>query len=313
MLEELRSRGLKCNLVFGYSKRTYLKFLLKLPFYNVIYFQKRYLPIDLKLCKIALLLGKKIVFDIDDAPFGTAFNHLATKQASRMMELSSAIVVGSNELKKFAQAYNRNVYFLPSFVNLNHYKSNYKLRKLEDSNSITLGWIGNGKVYKKDLLILLKPLEDLGKTYNIKLILVGALGQKDIYRNFHNIKNIKIEIIDSIDWAKPNAAPLSISNFDIGLYPLIDNEYNKYKCGYKALEYMAMKIPVVASPIGENKTIIKNGKDGFLAVNENEWKEYISYLIKNKEFRERMGENGRKKVEEYYSLEICANKLLDIL
>jgi len=307
--EELEKRGVKSSIICGENREGYLKFFSKLINHEIFYFQKRYSKSDIYLNKLARLLSKKTFFDLDDAPGGVKLNPEVERQAAEMMTASSAVVVGSHKLKDFAQNYNDHVYLIPSSINLNYYMPS----GTKSSNYITLGWIGNGINYKNDLQMLIEPLKKLGRKYNIKLVLVGALGQKEIHQKFNSIRNIKVEIIDSIEWENPTEAPSVISRFDIGLYPLLNNQYNEYKCGYKALEYMAMKIPVVASPVGENKFIIENGKDGFLASNEKDWEEYLSYLIENESIRKRMGEMGRIKVEKNYSLEVCTEKLKGLL
>ena len=309
MVEELERRGLNCGLVYGFGKRIYIEFLLKLMSYNIIYFQKRYSEIDVKLNKLARLVGKKTIFDIDDAPFGVSLNYKVGEQATMMMKASSSVVVGSHKLRDFVRNFNNHVYLIPSSINLNYYKTK---KENKGNNYTTLGWIGNGINYKQDLLMLIRPLEKIGRKYNIKLIIVGAFGQKEIHEGFSRMKNVVVEIVDSINWENPIATPSVISNFDIGLYPLLDKEYNQYKCGFKALEYMAMGIPVVASPIGENKFMVENGKDGFLALNEDDWEKSISYLIENKSIQEKMGKRGRSKVETDYSLEVCASKLINV-
>jgi len=80
------------------------------------------------------------------------------------------------------------------------------------------------------------------------------------------------------------------------LYPLPNNAYNQYKCGFKALGYIGMRIPVAAIPVAENKFIIENGKDGFLVRGEQEWKEKLSFLIENESIRKKMREKGRMKI-----------------
>ncbi len=309
MAEELKRRGINCDLVYGYSKKMYMDFLLKLMRHNITYFQKRYSEIDIRLNKLARLVGKKTIFDIDDAPGGIGLNTKVEKQAIEMIKNSSAVVVGGHKLKDFAQNFKNHVYLIPSSINLNYYEPREKIRNHE---YIILGWIGNGINYKNDLLTLIKPLEELGENYNIRLVVIGALGQKEIHQSFSKMKNVMVEIVDSIDWADTVAVPSAISNFDIGLYPLLNNEYNQYKCGGKLLEYMAMEVPPIASPVGENKLLIKNGEDGFLASNEEEWKENISYLIENTELRRTMGKLGRKKIKEDYSLEVSATKLVKV-
>ena len=80
-----------------------------------------------------------------------------------------------------------------------------------------------------------------------------------------------------------------ISDFDIGVMPLLDEPYAQGKCAMKALEYMSMGIPVVASPVGENVFAIKHGYNGFLAPSSEEWQECLEKLIIDVSFRR---ENG---------------------
>lgn len=309
MAEELRRKGMSCDIIYGYGKKVYVNFLAKLLRYDIIYFQKRYSKRDLYLNKLARLLGKKTFFDIDDAPGGIKLSIEAEKQAVEMIRTSSAVIVGSHKLRDFAQNFNNHVYLIPSSIYLNYYKPK---REMRNRGYIILGWVGNGIVYKNDLQMLIKPLENLGEKYSIKLTLIGALGQEEIYKNFGKLRNIQLEIIDWVSSVDPFAVPSLISDFDIGLYPLINNEYNLYKCSLKALEYMAMEVPVIASPVGENKIVIDAGRDGLFASNTKEWEENISYLVENEAVRKRMAKLGRKKVEENYSTEVCVHKLIAV-
>lgn len=307
--EELRKKGIDCDIIYGYGKKIYAKFLLKFMKYDIIYFQKRYTGIDLKLNKFVRLMGKQTIFDIDDAPGGININTEVELQAIEMMKNCSAVIVGSHKLMAFASRFNKHVYLLPSSINLDFYKPG---KNNKDKKFITLGWIGNGNNYKNDLLTLIGPIKEISEKYKIKVVIIGALKQQKIHESFYQIKKSNITIIDSINWANPLAVPSRISHFDIGLYPLIDNKYNQYKCGFKALEYMAMGIPVLASSISENKFIIDNGEVGFLVSHKQEWNEKLSFLIENEKVRKRIGEKGRKIIEEKYSLEIYIKKLIDI-
>jgi len=307
--EEMKKRGIDCDIIFGYGKKVYAKFLLKFMNYDIIYFQKRYTGINVKLNKLARFMGKKTIFDIDDAPGGVSLNSTAEEMAIQMMKYSSAVIVGSHKLFDFAKRFNRFTYLLPTSINLDYYKPK---KEKKDKDCIKLGWVGNGINYKNDLLKLIKPLEKIGGKYKIKLIIVGALGQKEIYESFGKIKKVKVEVIDSIDWADPMAVPAVINDFDIGLYPLLNNAYNQYKCGFKALEYMAMEVPVLSSPVGENKFIIEDEIDGFLVPDEKGWIEKLSRLVENEGIRKKMGNIARKKIEEKYSTEVCADKLINI-
>lgn len=307
--EELKRRGISCNILYGYGKKLYLRFLLDLIRYDIIYFQKRYSEVDLRLSKSARLVGRETIFDIDDSPSGVGRDPEAAARAIEMMKNCSAAVVGSHKLLDSCTEVNPSTYLVPSCVNLDYYKPR---RRDRNRGHTTLGWIGNGINYKYDLLMLLRPLENLSARYDLRLTLIGALEQMEIHEAFSGLMNMEVQIIDSLDWADPMAVPAAISDFDIGLYPLLDNEYNKYKGGFKALEYMAMEIPVVASPVGEAKLIVQDGRDGFLVSNKMEWEDKLSYLVQNASARERMGKEGRDKVERHYSTQLCATRLMEI-
>lgn len=307
--KELRKKGLTCELTSADSKKSYMRYLAKSLGYEIIYFQKRYSKTDILLNKFARIIRKKTIFDIDDAPSLIIPDHETKKRAIQMMKKSSAVVVASHELEDFAHNFNHCVYCVPTSIDLNWYKPETKRL---NQNFIKLGWIGHGINYKKDLLMLIKPIEKISKKYNIKVTIVGARGQKEIHESFGRMENVEVEIIDSIKWSDPRAVPSAICDFDVGLYPLLDNEYNRYKGGFKALEYMAMEIPVLASPIGENKFIIEHGQDGFLVKNEKDWERYLFYLAGNESVRRNMGKKGRSKVEANYSIQVSANKLIKI-
>ncbi len=95
--------------------------------------------------------------------------------------------------------------------------------------------------------------------------------------------------------------------------PLPDDEYSRGKCGFKLLQYMALGIPSIASPVGVNQEIIQNGSNGFLASSNEDWVDNLSLLIENKEMRYSIGMNGRRTVENQYSLKKYAPELLSTL
>ena len=95
--------------------------------------------------------------------------------------------------------------------------------------------------------------------------------------------------------------------------PLPENEWTKGKCGFKGLQYMALEIPCVMSPVGVNSEIISDSINGFLADNEDEWVEKISMLIDHPELRNKIGAEARKTVEEKYSVEANQEKYLFLL
>jgi glycosyltransferase involved in cell wall biosynthesis len=94
--------------------------------------------------------------------------------------------------------------------------------------------------------------------------------------------------------------------------PLPDDEWANGKCGLKGLQYMALEIPTIMSPVGVNTEIIQDGKNGFLASTEEEWLERLSLLIESKELRNQIGKAGRDTVVNHYSVDAYKQKYVDL-
>ena len=94
--------------------------------------------------------------------------------------------------------------------------------------------------------------------------------------------------------------------------PLPDEDWSRGKCGLKALQYMALGIPTICSPVGVNSTIIKDGENGYLADGTDDWVEKLKLMLHSPELRRRIGMAGRKTVEEEYSAKVIAPKVLEI-
>jgi glycosyltransferase involved in cell wall biosynthesis len=97
-----------------------------------------------------------------------------------------------------------------------------------------------------------------------------------------------------------------IQSFDIGIMPLFDEPWEKGKCGYKLIQYMACGIPVISSPVGINTKIVDDGVDGYLAGNSEEWMSAFKILYDRPQLRKKLGESGRKKIESLYSLQVTS-------
>lgn len=308
LAEELRERGVKCSLDCRHSKLALLLFALKILFYDIIVFQKSYSRWHCFLMSWAKLAGKKTVIDLDDAPSRTN-NSVTLKNVEYMLRNVSVVTVGSRALFDYATGYSDNVYLIPSCVRLKYYRSLENRENAKDF--ICLGWIGNGKHYKEDLIsILREPLAEVAKKSPIRLKLIGVCGEKDLYAAFSGIPGLHLDFIDQIDWSDPGAVSGALQDVDIGLYPLLQNEFNKYKCGFKALEYMAMGVPVVSSDVAENREIVIEGENGFFAYGSDEWRDALGQLVADASLRRRFGVNGRKLVEERYSVRVAAGLFL---
>ena len=98
-------------------------------------------------------------------------------------------------------------------------------------------------------------------------------------------------------------------DFDIMVAPLATNDWNQGKSALRVSAGMAIGIPVVASPVGEQKYVIEHGVNGFLAANELEWYSFLKVLIENDELRHEMGKHARETSENELSLNISGRKI----
>jgi glycosyltransferase involved in cell wall biosynthesis len=104
-----------------------------------------------------------------------------------------------------------------------------------------------------------------------------------------------------------------LHSYDIGLMPLHNDQYTLGKCAFKALEYMAVGVPSVSSPVGFINEIVRDGVNGFLAETTGEWIEVLSRLVEDANLRRSIGLAGRKTAEERFSIEATGPLLLDVL
>lgn len=307
--EELGKMGMHCTLLPQHSRRDLMTLVKAIIRSDSIIFQKTYGRYHHLLAHLAKLLGKKVYLDIDDAP-SLDFSEKTVNRVYRMMQLSDGVFCGSTHLCQFASEHNTKVHLIESSIRLN----NYDVVPTHTNDKICLGWIGNGKYYAEDLCAILRdPLSRIVEKHPIKLKLIGSLGMQQLYETFSSIPNLEIDFIDNINWSDPKEVTNHIKSFDIGLYPLLNNRINHYKCGFKALEYMACGRPVISSKVANNSEIIEHEHSGLIATNHSEWYDAIESLVTSESKRRTMGEAGRAKVEKYFSTKSVATRLNTIM
>ncbi|MFN7013942.1 MAG: glycosyltransferase family 4 protein [Bacteroidia bacterium] len=246
----------------------------------------------------------KIIFDFDDSIWlqnvseaNKTFAWLKKpEKTSEIIRYSNLVFAGNNYLKEYALNFNKNILVIPTTIDTQEYFPKKKLK----SGKLTIGWSGSITTiqhfeYAVDFLLRLK------NKYN-EIIEIKVIGDA-------NYKNEKLGVVGKA-WNKETEIE-DLQQFDIGIMPLPDDEWAKGKCGLKGLQYMALEIPTVMSPVGVNTEIIRDGENGFLAATEEEWIEKLSLLIESPDLREKLGKAGRKTVVEKYSVEANKQKYLD--
>ena len=266
--------------------------VLLVPFYDVIYIQRGVFKYDSPafLEKIICYLSKVSIFHFDDAIY--IDNPKSTREKVQCVDL---VLADTNALCEYAKKYNNNVQLWEDAIDLNDFCSNDDKKRNEH---IIIGWVGNpvGFRYLYTIESAIKTILD--NYNNVKLQVVSNI---DI--QFNN--NISVE---NILWS-PNYN--YVNDFDIGIMPLIGDEYDRAKGGYKILEYMASSIPFVCSKTADN--FIEDGDIGFIANSEKEWIQKLSILIDDENRSNRMGKKGRRLVEERFDLNKKGPRLSKII
>ena len=215
------------------------------------------------------------------------------------MQKSSCVVAGNENLFEYAKNSGaKYIEWVPTVVD----GFRYEIEVNEEVSEKVIGWIGSPST-EKYILDIKEALTMLSKQYNIRLLLVGAT--KDIVDKLPGMK------VDVVPWDELTEASF-IKKMDIGIMPLIDGPWEKGKCGYKLIQYMACGIPVVASPVGINSSIVNNSKSGYLAKNNEQWYICLDKLLRSSIQRETFGISGRAAVDSTYSLQVQAPVLARI-
>jgi glycosyltransferase involved in cell wall biosynthesis len=251
-------------------------------------------------------LNSKFIYDIDDMihlSHSSRANSFTKwfKNPSRITTLlkkARHVITCTPTLDNFAKIFNRNTTDISSTINtdLYHPVNSYENKP---GNPITLGWSGSHST-EEYLKLLQQVLIRVSAVRNVRLLVIGS-GQ-------FRMSGIETE---SIQW-KSSSEVADLQRIDIGLYPLPESPWIYGKSGLKALQYMALGIPAIATAIGANFRVIENGKSGLLVKSEDEWFNAIIHLIDHPEDRRSLGIEGRKRVEQFFSVKANRDLYLKI-
>ena len=245
------------------------------------------------------------VVDYDDAVFhrydmhpSAAVRTLFGHKIDLVMRRANMVIAGNQYLaERSIQAGAPKVELLPSVVDVRQ----YAVKEIISSSVFRVGWVGS-PVTAAYLKLIREAISTLSRESEVRLVLIGA-------GDFQPFPEVPTEILP---WSED--IELKISQiFDVGLMPLVDGPFERGKCGYKLVQYMAGALPVVASPVGVNQQIVEPDVNGYLANSPTDWLTALRALRDNVQKRKMMGQAGRRKAEQMYNLQVTAPRLLNLL
>jgi glycosyltransferase involved in cell wall biosynthesis len=266
--------------------------------------------------KVLKRRGIKVIFDLDVPIFlptirlvGIDFRSPAYSCLEKIIMEADAVIASNHYLLAYARRFNQKAFLVHVPVDNNIFSP--QLRK--HSGKITVGWQGNPGNHIDNLAMLIKPLEELAKNHSFRLKIASYMGDHRVTRMFKKLENLVEIDYGSNHWLSLSDFANELSDIEIMASPLTKNVWNEGKSALRASIGMSMGIPMIASPVGEQKYVIRHGYNGFLAGKEEDWPIYIGKLIEDKELRISMGKRARETIERDYSLHACGEKHYNIL
>ena len=275
--------------------------------FDALYLEKEALPWLPGVLELAFLpRDLRLVVDYDDAVFHNYDQHsnpvvraLLGQKLNRLMTRADLVTVGNNYLADRAMsAGSRRVERVPTVIDLDRYP--LRARSEVTTGEVVVGWIGSPSTAKY-LGAVSGVLDRLRRCYRIHCVAIGAREDQLAGTPFV-----------PVPWHEDTEVS-SLCGLDIGIMPLPDTPWERGKCGYKLIQYMACGLPVVASPVGVNRDIVRHGESGFLAGNEADWTNSLEKLIVDASLRASMGAAGRERVEGEFCLQVQGPRLAQML
>lgn len=256
------------------------------------------LPVIAELLLLPVL--DRAVIDYDDAVFLDFSDEKLgvlgrAEKFRRYARRAAHLTVGSEFVREqFHRWGAARVTKIPSTVQV----ENYPLHAHGAAEVVTIGWIGTPMT-----MPFLEPMRDvlstLARRVRIRFCVVGARWECP-----------GVEVV-SVPWTEASEAAV-VAGFDLGIMPLVDGKWERGKCGYKLIQYMAAGVVPVGSRVGENQAIIQEGQNGFLASTPDEWLAKLEALCRDPALRAEIGAAARAKALAHYDVSCAAKAVHDI-
>jgi glycosyltransferase involved in cell wall biosynthesis len=280
-------------ILIGFLKRTIL--ISRISQYDYIFIHREAAPLGPPIFEwfIGKLKRKKIVFDFDDAiwiPNSSESNslfsfikfHSKTKYISK---IAYKVSCGNHYLCEYASQFNSQIVYNPTTIDTENL---HNKTKDHNNNHLVIGWTGSHSTnkYLFDMVPVLKKLEE---KYQFTFCVISDKNPE-----------LNLKCFTFCKWNKDTEIS-DLLKLDVGIMPLDDDKWANGKCGFKALQYMALGIPALVSPVGVNTKIVDHGINGFICNDHSDWYNYLEVLITDQKLLIELGKNTRKKIENEYS------------
>lgn len=251
-----------------------------------------------------------LILDLDDATYipytSPTYGKIGSflkffGKTDNLIKRSNTVICGNRFIAEYAAKFGVHTEVIPTVVDT------AKFAPVEKTNNVpVVGWIGTHSTFPF-LESIYPALKKVAAKRQFRLKVVGA-GRDELGFNGLETENLVWSLEREIN---------DFQSLDVGLYPMefgnLPEEWVAGKSGFKAIQYMAVGIPYIVTPIGVCKEIGIEGQTHFTAQNLDEWEKHLSVLLENNTIRQRLGENGRKYALQNFTVELQTDKLAEVL
>ena len=290
----------------GYTRRVFDIF--RIARFDVVYVFMWVTPVGTSFFeRVFRFLSKKLIYDIEDNVLMEKANDLnplakilkGRGKTTYLIKTADHVITSSPFLNDYCLGLNEKkaCTYISSSVDTDRF---LPVNSYSNDSKVTIGWTGtfSSKVY---LDLLRNVFIELKKRCDFKLRVIG---------NFqYEFPGIDLEVIQ---WTSENEVE-DLQGIDIGVYPLVQDDWVLGKSGLKAIQYMAFGLPTVATHVGTTPRIIQQLENGWLVKSDEEWIDALETLIKNPDLRRKLGGAARTSVLENYSTHVIKSTYLSIL
>lgn len=234
------------------------------------------------------------VLDVDDA----IFLHRDGKPAKRLAELSTLVLAGNPFLADWFSQWQSNVQLLPTSIDTHRFTPGELVT--DNKSTVVIGWTGSHTNLR--YLNLIEPALNRVLTARPNTRLHVVCDKAPALSSLPQ---------GQLSWSPwhPDQEVSEVQGFDIGIMPLVDGDWERGKCAFKALQYMACGKPVVASPVGVNAQLLADQTIGFAAKDNAQWESTLIALIDDKALCSKLGGAGRALAQARYDTAVIAQRM----
>lgn len=280
--------------------------LFTLNRYDVVFIHREAVPVGPPIFEwlITNVFRKKVVFDFDDAIWlknTSSTNSVIAwfkryKNANDTCKWAWKVSCGNRYLADHAAQFNPNVVVNPTTIDTEHHHNRVKTY---GEGPVIIGWTGTHSTIKY-LHALIPILKRLEKEFDFELLVIADRNPEFDLKRFRFISwNKETEIDDLL-------------NMDVGVMPLENDRWAQGKCGFKALQYMALGIPAIVSPVGVNTQIVNHGQNGWVCNTEVEWEQTLRNILEKRAGLKDLSQAARNTIEERYSVRSNTSNFLHL-